>query len=345
MQVASLEEFGKPLVVQDRPDPIPGPGQVVIQVEACGVCHTDLHIVRGEWEGFKSFMSLPVVPGHEVAGRVARVGPGVTRLREGDAVGVAWFHHTCGECEYCRRDLEVFCDTPAVTGVTIDGGLGEYLLAWESHAIPIPNGLSLSEAAPLFCAGGTVYSALRKVKLDPSVRLGVWGVGGLGHLAIQLAKLDGAQVTAVDLLPERLELASELGAEVVVPGGRASEWFQDPAHRLDVALVCATTVKAYQDAFRSLRRSGVLLVVGLPAQPLTWLPGDLVRSGVRIVPSRVSSRNELRELLALGAQEKICSHVHPFHLEKINEVMHLLEKGEIKGRAVIQFTPIVSPET
>ena len=201
MKVALLEKFGQPLVVRETPDPVPGPGQVVIRVEACGVCHSDLHIARGEWEHFKSFMSLPVIPGHEAAGRIVRIGPEVSGLREGDAVGVPWFHHTCGQCEYCRQDLEVYCEAPQITGVTVNGGLAEYLLAWASHVIPIPKGLSWSQAAPLFCAGATVYSALRKVKLDRSAHLGVWGVGGLGHLAVQLGKLKGAQVTAVDLLP------------------------------------------------------------------------------------------------------------------------------------------------
>ena len=282
-------------------------------------------------------MSLPVVPGHEVAGRIVRLGPETTGLGEGDAVGVPWFHHTCGQCEYCERDMEVFCDRPAITGVTVNGGLAEYLLAWATHVIPIPSKLSLGEAAPLFCAGATVYSALRKVRIDESVRLGIWGMGGLGLLAVQLGKHWGAQVTAVDLVPDRLQVASDLGADVVASAGRAAEWFQDPAHKVDVALVCATSIEAYHSALESLRKSGVLLAVGLPPHPFNWMPSHLIRSGVTITPSRVSSREELREILSLAVQQGLDSQVHFHPLEKINEVMDLLGGSAMSGRAVIQF--------
>lgn len=337
MKAALLKAWGQALVIDDVAVPEPGAGQVLIRVRACGVCHTDLHLARGEWEHFKAFMSLPVILGHEVAGTVERIGPSVTRLQEGDAVGVAWFHRTCGTCDYCRQDIEVYCDTPAITGVTVPGGLGEYLLAWESHALAIPAELETTEAAPLFCAGGTVYSALRKVDLSGSARLGVWGIGGLGHIAIQLGKLAGAHVTAVDVAPEKLQMAADLGADMVVAGERVLDWFEDPAHRVDVALICAASVEAYQVALKCLRKRGTLLVVGLPPRPLNWFPADLVRSGVRVLPSRVSSRQELREVLKLAAAGKIRSRVRRFALQDVNQVLDLLERGEISGRAVIEF--------
>lgn len=337
MRAALLQEFGKPLTIQEVPPPTPGPGQVVLRVEACGVCHSDLHIARGEWERFKTFMSLPIVLGHEVAGRIVEIGSGVTDFRDGDTVGVPWFHHTCGRCNYCRQDLEVFCDTPAITGVTVNGGLAEYVLAWASHAIPIPAEIYLEEAAPLFCAGGTIYSALRKVKLDPSIRVAVWGVGGLGHLAIQLAKHSGAPVTAVDVAADKLDLARKLGAAETIEAHRSLEWFEDPQHQVDVALVCATSIEAYQGALKCLRKNGALLVVGLPSKPLSFLPQDLVRSGARIFPSRVSSRRELRELLVLAAQGAVHSQIRTYPLAEINQVLDLLEAGKVLGRAVIRM--------
>ncbi|MDA2924421.1 alcohol dehydrogenase catalytic domain-containing protein [Acidobacteria bacterium AH-259-L09] len=337
MKAALLKAFGEPLALEEVREPVPGAGQILLQVNACGVCHSDLHIARGEWERFKNLMSLPVILGHEVAGRVVAVGPEVEELREGDAVGVAWFCYTCGRCPYCRRDLEVFCENSEITGVTVNGGFGEYMLAWASHAVRIPRELSLAQAAPLFCAGGTVYSALRKVKLDNSSHLAVWGTGGLGQFAVQLGKLAGSRVTAVDTVDAKLALAREFGADDVVPAGEAETWFEDFERQADVALVCANSAQAYHGAFRSLRKTGVLLVVGLPSDPLTWTAADFVRSGVRIVPSRVVTRQELRELLSLAARSTLRSRVERLPLEEINNALERLHEGKIAGRAVIDF--------
>jgi len=337
MKAALLKEFGKPLVFDDVPAPEPGRGQVRIRVAACGVCHSDVHIAQGEWEGFKPRMPMPVIMGHEVAGTVEAIGPGVEHLREGHAVGVPWFHSTCGECSYCRADREVYCDRSQVTGVTVHGGFAEYMIAWEDHVVPIPANLALEQAAPLFCAGGTVFSALSKVKLDSSVRLGIWGAGGLGHYGIQLGKLSGAHVSVVDLLPEKLAAAMALGADVGLSAEAAKTWFGDPANKVDVALVCATSAAAYQAAFDSLKKTGVMLVVGIPSQPLSFMAGDLIRSGVRIVPSRVASRAELRALVRLAAAGLIHSEVHTYPLTEINEVMDRLSAGKIFGRSVISL--------
>jgi propanol-preferring alcohol dehydrogenase len=337
MRAALLECFGEPLTVRDVPEPVPGPGQILIRVEACGLCHSDLHVARGEWEGLQPRMPMPVILGHEVAGRVVRLGAGSARFREGDRVGVPWFFWTCGECPYCRRDQEVFCDRSEITGVTVHGGFAESLVAWETHALPIPAGLSLIEAAPLFCAGSTVWSALGKVDLDASVRLGVWGAGGLGLYAVQIGKLRGAEVTAVDLHESRLALARRFGADATVAARDAGAWFSRADCRVDVALVAATSADAYESAFRSLRKNGVLLVVGIPSRPLSWTAGDLIRSGTRIVPSRVASRREIEELLRLAATGKIRSEVVRFPLDRINDAIKELLEGRVAGRAVVEL--------
>src|SRR5689334_8262613 len=150
MKAARLHEFAKPLHIDDVATPEPGAGQVLIRISACGACHSDVHLAQGEWEGFKSRMPMPLILGHEVAGIVVRTGADVRRLHEGDAVGIPWFYYTCGDCEYCRKDLEVFCDIPQITGVTVHGGFAEYIVAWDTHAIPLPKGLPLAEVAPLF---------------------------------------------------------------------------------------------------------------------------------------------------------------------------------------------------
>jgi alcohol dehydrogenase, propanol-preferring len=336
MKAALLREFGKPLVIDTVPTPEPAAGQVLVRVSACGACHSDVHIANGEWEGFKSRMPMPVILGHEVAGTIVRTGAGVQML-EGQPVGIPWFYHTCGNCEYCRKDLEVFCDGSQVTGVTVHGGFAEYIVAWETHVIPIPKMLKLEDAAPLFCAGGTVFSALAKVKLNESVHLGVWGAGGLGHYGIQLGKLSNSRVTVVDIRTEKLDAAKTLGADVAISADRAGEWFKDPDNKVDVALVCATSEEAYRSAFHGLKRNGVLIVVGIPSKPLSWMAGDLIRSGVRVVPSRVASRLELRELVALAAAGAIHSEIRTFPLTEINAVMERLAAGRIFGRSVITF--------
>jgi propanol-preferring alcohol dehydrogenase len=211
------------------------------------------------------------------------------------------------------------------------------MIAWEDHVIPIPENLDLAHAAPLFCAGGTVFSALAKVKLDSSVRLGVWGAGGLGHYGIQLGKLSNAHVSVVDLLPEKVAAAKDLGADVALSAEAAKTWFADPANKVDVALVCATSAAAYQAAFDGLKKNGVMLVVGIPSKPLSWMAGDLIRLGVRIVPSRVASRAELRALVGLASAGSIHSEVHTYPLASINDVMSNLAAGQIFGRSVISF--------
>jgi len=335
MKAARLHAFDKPLSVDDVETPEPGEGQVLVRVAACGACHSDVHLATGEWDAFKPRMPMPLVLGHEVAGIVVGKGKGVERLQQGDRVGIPWFFHTCGSCEYCRKDLEVFCSASQVTGVTVHGGFAEYIVAWESHTIPIPKSLPLAAAAPLFCAGGTVFSALAKVNLDETVHLAVWGAGGLGHYGIQLGKLAGARVTAVDLRAEKLGAAKKAGADAAVSADEAAAWFGEPANQADVALVCATAAEAYQAAFRALKRNGTLLVVGIPSKPLSWMAGDLIRSGVRIVPSRVASRAELRDIVALAAQDRVRSEIQTFPLQEIQTVMSRLSAGEIFGRAVV----------
>ena len=336
MRAALLKDYGQPLSVEEISEPIPGPGQVVINVFASGVCHSDLHLAAGEWERFKSIVSLPLVLGHEVAGRISALGPGVEDLCEGDSVGVPWFCYTCGDCIYCQRDMEVFCENSQITGVTTNGGLAEYMLAWASHTVPIPAELPLVQAAPLFCAGGTVYSALRKVKLNGS-KLAVWGIGGLGQLAVQLGKLAGAHVTAVDSVNTKLAIAKDSGADEVVLAEEVEAWFNSFQRQPDVALVCANSVKAYTGALNCLRKEGTLLVVALPEGSLSWGAADLVRSGAKVIPSRVVSRQEMRELLDLAVEGKVRSQIEEISLEDINHIFGRLQRGQVEGRAVINF--------
>src|SRR5216683_4100423 len=212
MKAAVLNEFKGPLEFKEVPQPQLEPGDVLIKVEACGVCHSDLHVADGDWTQFARIVKKPLILGHEIAGRVVERGAAVRELQVGDRVGVPWLHWSCGECEFCREGYENLCSKQKITGVTVDGGYAEFVKAPATHALKIPDGLSALEAAPLFCAGLTVYRALKGAGIVPGQRLAVFGIGGLGHLAVQFGRTFGAEVTAIDISPEKLELARSSGA-------------------------------------------------------------------------------------------------------------------------------------
>jgi propanol-preferring alcohol dehydrogenase len=333
MRAAVVAEIHRPLELVDLPVPEPGPGQVVIRVEACGVCHSDLHIAEGGFPGAAS----RVVPGHEVVGLVSRLGPGVADLAVGDRVGVAWLHSACGTCELCREGLENLCRAQQVTGLTVNGGFAEQMRASASHAIRVPASLDPAEAAPLFCAGATVYRGLRQARVQPGQRVAVFGVGGLGHLAIQVARALGARVLAADVSPEKLELARSLGAEQVFDAGQPGA--AKEIRRLGgahAAIVTSAARAAYDVAFRSLRPTGTLVVVGLPSEPLAFPALSLVSAEARIVGSAVGTRQDQREVLDLAAGGQIRCQVEVEPLEHINSIFDRMRAGRIRGRVVVR---------
>src|SRR5262249_38625130 len=207
---------GAPLALQELPPPALGPDDVLVQVETCGVCHSDLHLADGDWPQLKRAVKLPLILGHEVVGRVAELGSNVMSLARGERVGIPWIHWTCGECELCREGRENLCLRQTITGATVDGGYAELMRARATHVLAIPDALPSDEAAPLFCAGVTVYRALRNAGVRERERIAIFGVGGLGHLAVQIARACGARVFALDVDPAKLQLATELGAELVL---------------------------------------------------------------------------------------------------------------------------------
>src|SRR6202161_2123089 len=192
MKAAVLREFKEPLAIEDVIQPKPAAHEVLIEVEACGVCHSDLHLADGDWPQLVPSTKRPLILGHEIAGRVVEKGASVKQLEVGDRVGVPWVHWTCGECDFCREGNENLCVKQQITGVTVDGGYAEFVKAPASHALKIPDGLSCLEAAPRFCAGVTVYRALRRATNERRRRLAIFGVGGLGHLAVQIGHGLGA---------------------------------------------------------------------------------------------------------------------------------------------------------
>src|SRR5260370_25979210 len=212
MKAAILHELKRPLTIEEVVQPKPAANEVLIEVQACGVCHSDLHVANGDWPQIVPITKTPLILGHEIAGRVVEKGTSVSDLEVGDRVGVPWVHWTCGECEFCREGNENLCVKQQITGVTVDGGYAEFVKAPASHALKIPDGLSSIYAAPLFCAGVTVYRALKQSKISPGQRLAVFGVGGLGHLAIQIGQGLGADIAAIDISDEEAALAKSHGA-------------------------------------------------------------------------------------------------------------------------------------
>jgi propanol-preferring alcohol dehydrogenase len=336
MKAAVLHEFKKPLEFQEVDRPKPGAGEVLVKVEACGVCHSDLHVADGDWPQLIPITKKNLILGHEIAGRVVEKGPSVDQLEIGDRVGIPWVHWTCGECDFCREGNENLCPKQQITGVTVDGGYAEFVKAPASHTLKLPDGLCFTDVAPLFCAGVTVYRALRHANIKPGQRLAVFGIGGLGHLAVQIARELGAIVTAIDISDEKLALARELGASKtlnVTAVNAVKELRREGG--LHVALVASAAKAAYDTAFPCVRPGGMLLAVGLPSEPICFPPILMAASEVRIQASAVGTRQDLYDVLALAGAGKVRCRVSTRPLSEANQALDLLRKGQVSGRLVL----------
>ncbi len=336
MKAAVLREFKQPVVIEDVERPQPGTDEVLVRVEACGVCHSDVHVADGDWPQFNKIVKKPLILGHEIAGQVAEKGAAVKDLGLGDRVGIPWLHWSCGQCDFCRGGFENLCVAQKITGVTVDGGFAEYVKAPASHTEKIPPVLSLVDAAPLFCAGVTVHRALRQAQISPSERLAVFGIGGLGHVAVQIGVALGAEVTAVDVSEEKLALARSMGAFATLnassPDAIKSIRGRGGAH---VAMVTSASRSAYESAFNCLRPTGTLLAVGLPAENVCFAPVLMAAKEVRIRASTVGTRQDLREVLALAGAGKVRCEVVARPLVDVNEVLEELRRGRVAGRIVL----------
>ena len=336
MKAAILHDFKQQLSIEDVERPRPAADEVLIQVEACGACHSDVHVADGDWKQLVGMVKRPLILGHEIAGHVVEKGEAVDDLQIGDRVGVPWIHWSCGECEFCREENENLCSRQRITGVTVDGGYAEFVKAPATHALKIPHGLSALEAAPLFCAGLTVYRALKGAGILPGQRLAVFGIGGLGHLAVQLGRALGADVIAIDVSDEKLELARSFGATGTL-NAATSDAVKELRRtgRVHVALVTSAAKAAYDAAFSSLRPTGTLLVVGLPAENICFPPILMAAGEIRIHASTVGTRQDLREVLAMAAAGKVRCQVVARPLAQANEALDQLRNGQVSGRIVL----------
>ena len=341
MKAAVVEKFGEPLVVREVAIPSPGPGQALVEIVATGVCHTDLHAAEGDWP-IKP--TLPFTPGHEGAGIVVALGSGVTHLKEGDRVGIAWLHSACGHCDYCLSGWETLCPEQQNSGYSVNGSFAEYAVAQADYLGRIPRNLSFVDAAPILCAGVTTYKGLKMTETRPGEWVVISGAGGLGHVAIQYAKAMGLHVAAVDLGPEKMALARKLGAEITIDAKT-----QDPAKEIQEqiggahgVLVTAVSPIAFKQAVGMLRRGGTCVLNGLPPGEFPVSIFDVVLNGYTIRGSIVGTRLDLEEALAFAGEGKVKATIEILPLESINEVFSRLKKGQINGRVVLglrQETP------
>jgi len=342
MKAAVLHSFKTPLSLEEVARPEAGADEVLIEVEVCGVCHSDLHVADGDWTQLAGIVKKPLILGHEIVGRVVERGGAVSSIegsiQVGDRVGVPWVQWTCGQCELCRDGNENLCARQRITGVMVDGGYAEYAKAPASHVVRIPETLSSEQAAPLLCAGVTVHRALEQSKIRAGQRLAIFGVGGLGHLAVQIGRAAGAEVTAIDVSEEKLALAKSLGAARTL-NAATSDVVKEVRRSggVHVALVTSAAKSAYDMAFYCVRPTGTLLVVGLPANDISFPPVLMAAGEIHIKASAVGTREDLGEVLAMGAAGTVHCQVTTRPLDAVQEVLGELRRGEVSGRVVLRL--------
>lgn len=336
MKAAVVPALGAKLEVQELPVPGPGPGQVLVKIEASGLCHTDIHAAHGDWPVKPN---PPFIPGHEGVGTVVAAGPGATLHKPGDRVAIAWLGSACGHCAYCVAGWETLCEAQQNSGYSVDGSYAEYAVADDRYVVDVPGAVSSFDAAPLTCAGVTTFKAVKVARLAPGETAAIVGIGGLGHLALQYARVLGARVIAVDVEEAKLDLARALGADFTV-NARTTDPVQAIADHggADVAVVTAASPRTFEQAYASLRRGGRLACVGLPADDkITISVFDTVLNGKQIIGSIVGTRNDLTDVFALHAAGRTKVIAEPRQLEEVNACFDEVLAGHVPARLVFTF--------
>jgi len=334
MKAAVLTGYGEPLEISDVPIPKPGPGELLVKLEACGVCHTDVHFWKGEHHlpG-----PLPQIMGHEGIGRVVEVGSAGSGWAAGDRAGVGYVFDTCGSCRECLTGYETSCRAVTCTGVNVNGCFAEYAIFQEHWATRIPDALQSSETAPLLCAGVAAYSAIRKANLEPGELAVIFGAGGLGAYAVQYAKLNGARVAVVDVDETKLDLASRIGADYTFHAKT------DPVERIleiggaDACLNFAPVASTWQQMLACCAPKGRIVLVALPTEPLNFEAPQIIESGLIVMGSADGTRQELRQLMKLADAGQVKSVVETVPFSEINTALQRLDSGALKSRLVLEF--------
>ena len=334
-RAAVVHEFRTPMTIELVSRRTLEAGQVLVKVEATGLCHTDIHAAHGDWPVKPA---PPFIPGHEGVGIVVEKGAAVTEVAVGDRVAMPWLGYACGTCDYCVSGWETLCLQQQNMGYSIDGTFGEYAVAYGRMVVKVPQGVDPFDAAPLTCAGVTTYKAVKVAGTRSSNLVAVFGVGGLGHLAIQYAAIAGGRVVAVDIHDEKLELARELGAEFTINAAT-----EDPVEAIQKlggahqAIALAVAPRAFEQAYASLRRGGTLVFVALPADNEVKLPiFETVLNGITVVGSIVGTRADLREVFALHAAGRTTVIREVRALADVNRAIEDVEAGRVVARIVLE---------
>jgi alcohol dehydrogenase, propanol-preferring len=337
MKAAVSHAFGEPLRIEEVPVPRPGPGDIVVKIKACGVCHTDLHAIEGDWPAKPT---PPFIPGHEGVGYVAAAGNGVKVVKEGDRVGVPWLHTACGHCVHCLGGWETLCLEQKNTGYSVNGGFAEYTLADPNYVGHLPANIGFAEISPILCAGVTVYKGLKMADVKPGDWVAISGIGGLGHLAVQYARAMGLEVVAVDVDDAKLALAKEHGAALALNARSedVSRLVQKEIGGAQGVLVTAVSPKAFEQALGLARRGGTVTLVGLPPGSFPLPIFDMVLSGITVRGSIVGTRLDLMEALDFAGRGKVKSTISTEPLEKVNDVFARMRRGAIEGRIVLDLS-------
>lgn len=329
VRTAPIEEH--PLALQDLPTPSPGPGELLVKIATCGVCRSNLHMIEGDWVAAGVPAKVPIIPGHEICGRVAEVGPNVQGFQPGERVGLQPLWTSCLRCEYCLTAREQICLLKEITGETVDGGYAEYVLAKAAHAYHVPDAISDVEAAPLFCPGITAYHAVRKAEVAPGQRVALFGMGGVGHMVVQFARLAGADVITVARGKRHRELAENLGAVLTIDpsAGDTVEQLQRDGG-IDAAIVFAPSNESLHQALAAVKRGGIVI------NGAALEPGPLVfAEEKRIAGTVIGNREEMREVLQIAAAGKVKVVAETFTLDRAEEALARLKRGEFEARAVL----------
>ncbi|MFJ9444629.1 alcohol dehydrogenase AdhP [Kitasatospora sp. NPDC101235] len=336
MKAAVVHDFTAPLVVEDRPVPEPAAHQVRVRIEASGLCHTDIHAAHGDWPVRPS---PPFVPGHEGVGIVEAAGDLVRHVRVGERVAIPWLADACGRCDQCVCGWETLCLQQHNSGYSVDGAYAQYALAHGDYVVPVPDGIDPMDAAPLSCAGVTTYKALKVSGARPGTRVLISGIGGLGHLALQYARICGAETIAVDVTDDKLALARDLGADHVIDART-----QDVATEVQAlggahaAIALAVSNTSFQAAYGALRRGGTLVLVALPAGGKLELPVfETVLNGTKVIGSIVGTREDLAEVFRLHALGRTRVIRETRRLEDVNACFDEVLSGKVSARLVFDL--------
>lgn len=311
-------------------------GEALLKMDCCGVCHTDLHVKNGDFGD-----ATGIILGHEGIGIVKEVGPGVTSLKVGDRASVAWFFKGCGHCEYCTSGNETLCRAVENAGFTVDGGMAEECIVEADYSVKVPDGLDSAAASSVTCAGVTTYKAVKVSGIKPGKWIAIYGLGGLGNLALQYAKnVFNAKVIAVDVNDAQLQFAKEMGADLTVNSLKedAAKVIQEQTGGAHAAVVTAVAKAAFNSAVDAMRAGGRIVAVGLPPESMSLNIPRLVLDGIQVVGSLVGTREDLAEAFQFAAEGKVVPKVTRRPVEDINDIFTEMLEGKIKGRMVVDFT-------